>query len=140
MSNKNLLYLSSPFSHSSPIIKVKRYESMLDIMAFLLDSNLMVVSPLMLNVPLTGRLNRKGTDWQDWREYDLFLLSRSDELWILTLEGWEESKGVRAEIKYALRHKIPITLINTERSFAHFTYDQQILELLNVTDGEDLND
>lgn len=36
------------------------------------------------------------------------LISKCDELWVLKIDGWEQSKGVSAEIEYAESLNIPI--------------------------------
>jgi hypothetical protein len=53
----------------------------------------------------------KGT-WDFWRLVDIEFLKRCDELWVLTLDGWDKSVGVLAEIAYAKRNGIPIKYLS----------------------------
>lgn len=40
-------------------------------------------------------------DWGFWERHDRRLFAACDELWVLTLDGWRESRGVQAEIAIA---------------------------------------
>lgn len=46
-----------------------------------------------------------------WLEYDFHILERCDKLYILRLEGWEQSLGVAAEKKFAEDKGIPVEYI-----------------------------
>jgi hypothetical protein len=52
-----------------------------------------------------------GHKWDFWEKHDKLMLRKCDELWVLTLPGWEESVGVQAEIQYANQRKMPIKYI-----------------------------
>lgn len=56
-----------------------------------------VYSPIVHNHHLADL----GRDWSFWEEYDLTVLDRCDELHILTLDGWDMSKGVTGEKNFA---------------------------------------
>ena len=53
---------------------------------------------------------------QGWYAFDLQFLARSDELLVLQLPGWEESKGVLVEIAAAQARGIPIRLMPLEEA------------------------
>jgi hypothetical protein len=38
-----------------------------------------------------------------WRKLDREMIDCAEVLWVFTLEGWKESKGVKVEIDYAKR-------------------------------------
>jgi len=69
----------------------------------------MVFSPIAHSHPLT----RYGlpTDWTFWRRYDRAHMERCDELAVLMLDGWRESKGVRAEMAIARELNMPVRMI-----------------------------
>jgi len=46
-----------------------------------------------------------GND-NDWLEGDLIILARCD--FVVLVEGWENSSGTKAEIKFAEMHGIPV--------------------------------
>ena len=55
-------------------------------------------------------------DWAFWKDLSYVLLSKSDVLVVLKLEGWEESVGVKAEIIYAHDNNIPVIYIEEDLS------------------------
>ncbi|MFK5165356.1 DUF1937 family protein, partial [Propionibacterium freudenreichii] len=48
------------------------------------------------------------TDWEFWAAYDEAILSSCISLIVLPLDGWQESKGVSAEINIARRMGLPV--------------------------------
>jgi len=40
-------------------------------------------------------------EFKFWETYNLAMLSAAKELWVLKLDGWQDSKGVMAEIDAA---------------------------------------
>lgn len=63
------------------------------------SKGIQVYSPLTHNIPI-NHLGFNG-DWIKWSSFDHEMLSRCDKLIVLKLPGWEESKGVNAEINKA---------------------------------------
>jgi hypothetical protein len=60
-----------------------------------------VFSPVTHSHPV-ARSQSMPTDHEFWMDQDLpFLQAWADELWVLKLPGWEESKGVQEEIRTA---------------------------------------
>jgi hypothetical protein len=57
------------------------------------------------------------SDWLFWSRYDTAMLSGASELWVYTMDGWENSKGVSAEIEIAKSLKLPIKFINERLKF-----------------------
>ena len=51
-----------------------------------------------------------------WLNFDRDVISCSDEMWVLTLPGWEESVGVANEIAFAREIDLPV--VNKEPSRA----------------------
>lgn len=43
-----------------------------------------------------------------WLKQDFAILKKCDKMFVLMLEGWEKSYGVKEEIKYAKANNIPI--------------------------------
>ena len=48
------------------------------------------------------------SDFDYWEAYDTLIIGRCDKLIVLMMNGWEESKGVQAEIIIARKLKKPI--------------------------------
>jgi len=106
-----VLYVALPFTHSEAATREHRFRAACRASALLMQSNICVFSPLSHSVPIVrhGELDEMDSDF--WLTMDIPLLERSDELLILALDGWEQSKGVREELLFALEHNKPITLI-----------------------------
>lgn len=49
-----------------------------------------------------------------WRAYNIDMIRRADELWVFTIPGYMESKGVTAEIDFARLAGIEIKWVNEE--------------------------
>lgn len=50
----------------------------------------------------------KAGGFDHWRDIDLTFISKSDEVWVVQLPGWDQSIGVLEEITFALKHQIPV--------------------------------
>lgn len=103
-------YLACPYQHEDPTIKALRLDIVTEVAALLHSRGIYVFSPLTHNYPLI----QKGLlqTWDTWRKFDLELLERCDKLLVLSLPGWDVSKGVQAEINHAKDLNIPIQMLN----------------------------
>jgi hypothetical protein len=68
-----------------------------------------VISPLTHSVPIADKI---GNDDGLWVDRDIVFLSISDEIHILTIDGWKKSKSIRKEIEFAKKQNIPIFHVN----------------------------
>jgi hypothetical protein len=68
-----------------------------------------VFSPIAHTHPIAQFDLPKG--WEFWEEFDRWYISRCDEVVVLMLRGWRESKGVQAEIKIAEELGKPVSYI-----------------------------
>ena len=102
----HLIYLASPYSHQDPYIRIQRFERVCAWTASLLRKGGIIFSPIAHSHPLV----RYGLpeDFEFWKRFDTTILSRCQELWVLELPGWRESKGVQSEIDIALEHDLSV--------------------------------
>jgi NTP pyrophosphatase (non-canonical NTP hydrolase) len=105
-SKKPVAYLATPYSHAQWEVKEQRFHLTTLTAYYLFNQGKLVYSPITHNVPIDN-LGILG-DWKVWSDFDHSMLSRCDQLLILKLEGWKESKGIAAERAYAQAHGIPI--------------------------------
>lgn len=105
-----MIYLASPYSHPDPVVRDQRYLAACRATVNLLRTGKSVFSPVVQG----HALSRFGlpTDWQFWQRHDREHLRRSDEILVLTLDGWRESVGVLAEIELAQQFGKPVRYIN----------------------------
>lgn len=102
----NVAYLACPYSHPDSKIKQQRHAIANRVVFDLMRRGILVYSPLTHNVPI-DQLGIHG-NWMNWKDFDHEMVSRCDRLIVLKLPGWEESKGVAAEIARANEVGIPI--------------------------------
>jgi hypothetical protein len=77
-----------------------------------MQSGIVVFSPLSHSVPISTEIDDSVTlSHEFWMSQDLPILRRCDEMLLIGLSGWHESRGVQQEIFEAISHSIPITFI-----------------------------
>src|ERR1035437_6004172 len=102
-----MIYLASPYSDPDPAVMASRHKQMLSITAAYMRSFLPVFSPIVHchELALTHSL---PTDFEFWKNYCLDMLHASAVLYVIKLPGWEDSKGIKAEVAYAHTNLIPV--------------------------------
>lgn len=95
-----LIYLASPYSHPDPKVVEQRYLAAVEKAAELIKAGFMVFSPIAHTHPIAVRHKLPG-EFDYWEAYDRRMISHCDLLYILTIPGWRESRGVQAEIQIA---------------------------------------
>lgn len=110
---KSLVYLAVPYSHECETIREWRFQEVNKAAAKLMFDGVFIYSPISHTHPivLAGQL---PTGFDFWEQYDSAILNACRELYILPLEGWEQSKGVIGEIAIAQRLRIPIRFLNCD--------------------------
>jgi hypothetical protein len=94
-----VIYLASPYSHPDPAVREQRFREACRAAAMLLRAGHAVFSPIANTHPLVEY--GLPTDWSFWEWHDREHLARCDGVVVLLLDGWEESVGVRQEIRIA---------------------------------------
>lgn len=106
-----MIYLASPYSHKDPDVQEARFRMACRAAAALMRKGLCIYSPVAHTHPiaLAGDLP-KG--WDYWERFDRDMISHCEELWVLQLQGWFESKGVQAEIQIAREAQKKVVFID----------------------------
>ena len=90
-----------------------------------------VYSPVVSCRPVSV-MNNLPHDFAYWAAYDTEMISLCSEVVVLTLRGWEESKGVQAEISIAQVIGKPVRYLN----YNVITLPKEsILEMAEVDSG-----
>ena len=110
-----MIYLASPYSHHDPEMMHARYLWVEEACARLFNRGLFVFSPI-IHCHEMSRRHKLKNDFAFWRKYNEHMIGKADALAILTLNGWEDSKGVQGEIDFwtGLHSTFPIRLDPTE--------------------------
>jgi len=105
--NNKPIYLAHPYSHISDTVREHRYMSVTMIAAELVQSGLLVYSPITHSHPM-AKMASLPMDWAFWEKYDRAFLEMCSELWVVAADGWQDSKGMAAEIQIAKELKLKI--------------------------------
>lgn len=102
-----MIYLASPYSHPSPMVREARYRNAVRATAYLMRRGSIVFSPIAYGHQFAVA-EGLGTSAEDWQAFNQAMLDASTELFVLKLTGWADSLGVRTEIEYAKENNMPI--------------------------------
>ncbi len=100
-----MIYLMSPYSHESELIREGRYlAAELACVAFF-KQGIAVYSPVV-HWHNAAKRHHLSYDAAAFREQNMGVLVRCTRAAILTLSGWELSDGIREEVHVARKHHI----------------------------------
>jgi hypothetical protein len=111
------IYLASPYSHPSEGVRNWRFKQVTELAAYLFMQHDYVFLLPITQGHLLAQIGNIESDFARWETQSLGMLAACDEMWVAKLEGWKDSKGVKAEIKYAKKNKIPIKYIDPSKYF-----------------------
>jgi hypothetical protein len=102
MESSSLYYLASPYSHADPTVRQRRFELVNEIAIDLINRGYVIIEPIVMGHPKAGHL---PTDFEFWKRVDTTFIERCDGIIVAdTIQGWQESKGVTAEIEFARKN------------------------------------
>lgn len=121
------VYLASPFTAPASLeppardaLEVSRAGLAAEVAATLMRQGFTVFSPIAHSFAIERRLNaRQSHDF--WMKQDLPILSRAASLFVLLLDGWSASKGVREEIRFARKRGIPVSFCTEDGRFLEYS-------------------
>jgi len=102
-----MIYLGSPYSHPDPAVMEERFTRVSKETASLLNAGFMVYCPIAHCHPLAAAYDLPR-DSDFWYRHNVSILRHCEALYVLRLEGWEESVGLKREIEFAGNAYIPI--------------------------------
>jgi hypothetical protein len=94
-----MIYIASPYSHPEASVREQRFQSACVAASELMRAGHVVYCPIAHGHPIAQ--HGLPTDWLYWERSNRRLLAVCDKVMVVTLEGWEESEGVQAEIQMA---------------------------------------
>ena len=105
-----IIFLSSPLTHKDPTIMKWRIKQVNRVAALLFMRGEIIFSPLSHSDPIQKYMTE---DHIDWYEYDLEVMRRAcNVVYVLMLDGWKESVGVKGEIEEAERLDLPVVYLD----------------------------
>ncbi len=104
------IYLASPYIDPSSAVIYNRYIRTMYVCAEILKAGITVYSPIVHCHVMSSTCDLpKGFEF--FREHDFNMIRSCTEIWVLKLPGFEESKGVEAEMLFARNIGKPVVLI-----------------------------
>lgn len=107
-----MIYIASPYSTplAEPMatqVRIKRFGEATKFTGFIIQQGVAAFSPIAYFHPYAMGLNLP-TDAAFWDEINMSFLRHAEALFCLHLPGWDQSKGVQHELKFAKVARIPI--------------------------------
>lgn len=112
-----MLYIAGPYSPQSEMGAVDKDQHLVQmarhhrqVTNYLMSAGQLVFSPISY-----GHEHRHvGTDAASWRKFNRHMLRHSHGLVLAPLEGWDTSKGVAMELRWAEEFGLPIYTVDEE--------------------------
>jgi hypothetical protein len=105
-----MIYIGSPFSHSSAEVMKERHDRVFAYSANLMLQGVVCFSPIVYGWPFFSR-GHAPANFEWWIDFNDHMLLSSFEVQVLQLPGWQDSRGLAHEIDLASRHGIPVRYI-----------------------------
>ena len=107
------IYLATPYSDPDPAVMESRFDTACRVAGALMAKGHLVFSPIAHTHPIAVRCELRR-EWEFWQRYDYAMLMAADRLLVVKMPGWEQSKGVTAEIRIAREMAIPVEYLEWE--------------------------
>jgi len=109
-----MIYLASPYSHPNPAARAIRARLASNFQVRALQAGVHLYSPIAAHHGQSEQLPHADAFWRPLNE-DMIL--RSDAVWVLCIHGMPQSVGCQREVRFALRHVIPVRFVNYFHDF-----------------------
>lgn len=106
-----LIYLASPYNHADKRVRESRFKEVCRVASVLMGKGLFIFSPISHAHPI-ALMGKLPHGWEYWQKYDRKMLWCCTELWVVKMEGWDYSEGVKGEIEIAQELGIPIVYLD----------------------------
>lgn len=104
-----MIYLASPYTHPSAAVRELRYKQVTEFMRHLIDTNHVVFSPIACTHHIS--LQNGKVEQRHWDRWNIGILRHCSALWVVALDGWEESLGIKRELSFAMDAGIPTHVV-----------------------------
>lgn len=105
------IYLACPYTHDDTDVMEQRFEDANKAAAYFLKLGFNVLSPISHSHPISQYMGN-SQDSKFWCDVDEEWQRHCDALYVLKVDGWDKSSGVRREIDLALTTGQPIVWVD----------------------------
>ena len=95
-----MIYLATPYSHPDPAIRQERFELACKVAGEMMSAGKFVYSPIAHTHPI-AEVCDLPTDWDYWQYFDEMMIRNCSLVMVVKADGWQESRGIKAEIEIA---------------------------------------
>ena len=113
-----MIYLAVPHTHDCSHVMAARRHLVDAATLYFIREGQCIFSPISMTHALTNYNVGMGITHERWLKQDIPFLYQADNLYILGLEGWRTSQGIRQECTVARERKIPISKLRPESILA----------------------
>jgi hypothetical protein len=112
MQRGKLVYVASPYTSTDKVLQEIRYIGAAVGTGWLMNTyqDISFYSPISHTHPIATYCKLPG-HWEFWKQFDETVLSRCNEIWVLCLDGWQQSTGVTAELQIAVELGLPVKYV-----------------------------
>jgi hypothetical protein len=115
-----MIFLATPYTHPDENVMETRRTNVCVISSLLLEKGIFSFSPLIYGLELIKHSHLEDKSFAYWEQYCESLLKKSDELYVINCDGWENSKGLLAEIKFFSQFNKNMYFIDTNLKLSPF--------------------
>ena len=101
------------YSERDKELREKRFTIINQVAGKLIESGFAIISPISQSHPIALECNIGGK-FDYWADIDYNIIIRCDMVFVLCIDGWKDSEGVKAEIIFAKKNNILVIYIDTE--------------------------
>ena len=110
-----MIYLSVPYSSLDPNIRADRVARVRHVMAAMMAQGHLTVCPVAMNHEAIEQLaDGMGPRGSYWQRLEAALATVCDELVVVAVDGWRESRGVQREIALFEEQSKPVRLLQAD--------------------------
>ena len=109
---ESFIYLASPYSDSSPLVRIIRHAQVEWAVYHILIKGIVAYSPIVYFHPIAYKYDL-DLDNSYWSQFNKTFIRACSELWVLMLDGWEDSAGIKEELEIAKDLGIPVRFVYT---------------------------
>lgn len=108
-----MIYLASPYTHIDPAVMEQRFHAACRAAGHLMRKGEIVFSPIAHTHPIAVSCELPR-GWDYWARFDREFIQASSEVMVLTIPGWQESRGVTAELAIAREAGIRVSWMDPD--------------------------
>lgn len=118
-----IVYLACPYTHAKSEVMEARFEAANRAAAALIKRGHIVYSPITMTHPIdkvmAGSSNTLGSDF--WVQFDEAFMRACSSMYVLMIDGWDRSSGIKREIAFFEQSGKPIVYIENDTLLASET-------------------